>query len=71
MSLMCGEKRCAGSIHLVKHMITDKRFSYIGYEYINGSDKPVALQHFRNILLMLHMLHVREYIHADVRQSNI
>lgn len=53
------------------YLTTDKRVSYIEYKYMDGSHQPVALQQFRNILLMLHSLHVKGYVHGDVRPPNI
>lgn len=52
-------------------MTTDKRVSYIEYNYYDGGHQPVALRQFRNILCMLHNLHAQGYVHGDVRPSNL
>ena len=55
----------------VEKLTPDGRFVLLQYPYFTGSHTPTALNQFSGIVRMLHTLHDRGYVHADVRGCNI
>ena len=49
----------------------DSRVERLSYSYIEGSTTPRSIQQFVCILQALCRLHENDYVHADVRQTNI
>lgn len=58
------------NVHEVQ-LSDDGRYSYLCYNFIQGSCSPKKIGDFRNIIETLQKIHEMEYVHGDVRLQNL